>query len=115
MLEIGAATIVAQLELSPKTALQALFEAALQAADECICTAAPEWLGHCKLLLDTGEQVCYVSRTEANGHNSWSNPPKPLDVTTNAEVTIYIAVYGIDDRHAQLAAQAAQTMLTALL
>ncbi len=86
----------------------------MQAADECICTAAPEWLGHCKLLVDTGDQVCYVSRTEANGHRSWSNLLKPLDAATKAEITIYIAVYGIDDRHAQIAAQAAQTMLKQL-
>ncbi|MFD3162510.1 hypothetical protein [Herpetosiphon sp. NSE202] len=115
MLEIGAATIVEQLELAATNQLQALFEAALQTADECICTAAPEWLGHCKLMLDTGDQVCYVSRTEANGHNSWSNAPKPLATATKAEITIYIAVYGIDDRHAQLAAQAAQTMLKQLM
>lgn len=77
----------------------------LRALDSGLARDAPGWLGHCKLMIEVGEEVCYASVTEAGGVLSWSGPP-PAPAGP-AGVTLYCAVYGIDDARATAAVEQA--------
>lgn len=82
-------------------------EALLHTVDAALQRFAPTWLGHCKLLIETVETTVYASLVEANGTISWSGSTSELDA--EAAITLYCAVYGVDDEQASSAVE--QTLL----
>lgn len=60
----------------------------------------PSWVGHCKLLIATGETTVYASITAAGDQPRWAGVPV---ATRTAEVTLYAAVYGLTDADVALA------------
>jgi hypothetical protein len=83
----------------------ALAERILRTVDAALARDAPGWLGHCKLMIEAVDTVCYASLTEAGGVLSWSGPPPPP--ADQAHITLYCAVYGIDDTQALAAVEGA--------
>lgn len=82
-----------------------LAERILRTVDAALARDAPGWLGHCKLMIEAADTVCYASLTEAGGVLSWSGPPPPP--ADQARITLYCAVYGIDDGQALAAVEGA--------
>lgn len=103
MLTIG--TAVRSGRLDPPADPVRLADQILGAADAALARSAPGWLGHCKLMIEAGEAVCYASLTEAGGALSWSGPPPEL--AGPARVTLYCAAYGVDDAQAAAAVEQA--------
>ncbi len=60
------------------------FDARLQEQDA-------SWVGHCKLLINAGEQSAYASLTAAGDTPRWAGQPPQVEA---AEITIYVALYG---------------------
>lgn len=102
MLVIGTAVRSGTLVL-PHGDWAAWAEAVLHTVDAALQHTAPTWLGHCKLLIETAETVVYASLVEANGTISWSGSASELD--TEAAITLYCAVYGVDDDQANNAVE----------
>jgi hypothetical protein len=106
MLSIGTAVRSGRLSAPATQGVPAadLAERILRTVDAALARDAPGWLGHCKLMIEAADTVCYASLTEAGGMLSWSGPPTPAD---QAHITLYCAVYGIDDDQALAAVEQA--------
>jgi len=78
-------------------------EAVLHTVDAALQQHAPTWLGHCKLLIETPQTVVYASLVEANGAISWSG--SACELSMEAAITLYCAVYGVDDDQANNAVE----------
>ncbi len=81
----------------------ALAHAMLHTVDTELQRFAPTWLGHCKLLIETPQTVVYASLVEADGAISWSSSASDLGM--EATITLYCAVYGVDDTQANNAVE----------
>jgi hypothetical protein len=106
MLSIGTAVRSGRLSTPATQGVPAadLAERILRTVDAALARDAPGWLGHCKLMIEAADTVCYASLTEAGGVLGWSGPPPAAD---QARITLYCAVYGIDDSQALAAVEAA--------
>jgi hypothetical protein len=107
MLSIGTAVRSGRLSTPATQGIPAadLAERILRTVDAALARDAPGWLGHCKLMIEAADTVCYASLTEAGGVLGWSGPPPPA--ADQARITLYCAVYGIDDGQALAAVEAA--------
>ena len=103
MLSIGTAVRTGRLDAPADPAR--LADRILRALDAALARSAPGWLGHCKLMIEAGESVCYASVTESGGPLGWSGPPPAAGPF---RVTLYCAAYGVDE--AQAAAAVAQAL-----
>jgi hypothetical protein len=66
----------------------------LRALDTQLQQFDPQWVGHAKLLLTQDESTFYASITAADDQPRWAGAPADL---TQAEATIYVAIYGQTD------------------
>ena len=107
MLSIGTAVRSGRLAAPATQGVPAahLAEQVLRAVDAALALTAPAWLGHCKLMIEAGDDVCYASVTEAGGALSWSGPPP--QPRGESRVTLYCAAYGVDDAQAAAAVELA--------
>lgn len=75
--------------------LRQLAELTLRACAAKLAQVDPEWLGHLKLLLETGQGAAYCSITGAGEPLSWRGTvPTPVSPVT---VTLYGVVWGMAD------------------
>ncbi len=110
MHHVGTATRrVAITEDAPQSwpAAQQLVEVLLHTCDQLISRHAPDWLGHCKALLEADGGCAYASLTAAGEPISWRGSLENIDALT---LTLYGAVYGVPDAVLQtVVEQALQT------
>ncbi len=66
----------------------------LHTVDRRLQERDPSWVGHCKLLVASGESTAYASVTAANDSPRWSGA---LPEIVAAELTVYLAIYGWSD------------------
>ena len=52
------------------------------------------WVGHCKLLITSGDATAYASMTAADDTPRWAGAPVALE---SAEITLYVALYSWTD------------------
>lgn len=52
------------------------------------------WVGHCKLLVASGDTTAYASLTAAGDTPRWAGQPPAV---VSAEITIYVALYSWTD------------------
>lgn len=84
-------------------------ETLLRAIDARLSAAAPDWVGHTKILVADDAQSAYGSITAAGDAPQWAGRlSRPL---RQAEMTIYAAIYGLNDAQvAQAVDQALQAL-----
>lgn len=74
--------------------LRAAVEQFLLVLDDKLQARDPAWVGHCKLLVTSEQSTAYASITAAGDHARWSGALTPASA---AEMTIYLAIYGLTD------------------
>ncbi len=75
-------------------AQQSGVERFLDVLDRRLQERDPNWVGHCKLLLTSPDGSAYASMTAAGDRPRWAGRP---GASTGAEITIYVAIYGLTD------------------
>lgn len=76
-------------------AIRAQIVALLQAIDERLQPAQAEWVGHVKIMLINGPETTYGSLTTAADTPRWAGTlSTPV---SRGELTIYAAIYGLND------------------
>jgi hypothetical protein len=76
-------------------ALHTAVEALLRDCNRRLIELSPGWLGHCKALIEGGDGSAYASLTGADQPITWRG--QLHGSASEATLTLYCAVYGLDD------------------
>lgn len=98
MLKSGSASRRRSLRWSQRQSSEALtaeIERLLERCDRALQKRSPEWIGHCKAMLNVQGKLAYASLGMAGAPAVWAGGPLPP--TESAELTLYAAIYGMPD------------------
>jgi hypothetical protein len=90
-------------------AQQHAIEALLLSCDRALGALEPDWVGHCKAMLNVDGQVAYGSVGMASAPPTWAGGPLPD--AASAELTLYAAIYGLDEQQVAAALDVALATL----